>query len=226
MIVKTPGIVISYVRFKETSIIARIFTRELGLQSYVVNGVRSHKNSGKMALYQPMTLLDLVVYKNDRKAIQRISECRCEYPYQNIPYDMKKSAVLMFSAELLGKTVTEENLEDAEKYDFVRQFLIRLDESTEGAEHYPVYFGLHLSRFVGFEIETGRQLIAETVFLNSTRMQSMAEYFDVLLQQEVPRDTTIELRREALSCLLEYYDTHLDGFRHMKSVQVLKQLFS
>lgn len=227
MLVKTTGIVISYVRFKETSIIVKIFTRMLGLQTYIVNSVRSRKNSGKMALYQPMTMLDLVVYKNERKAIQRISECRCDYPYQTVPYDMNKSAVLMFSAELLGKTITEENLEDIEKFDFIREFLIRLDETPDGTEHYPLYFGLHLSRFAGFEIESGRQLMNDSLFFESDRKQDMAIYLDALLhEQPVPSDTSIELRREALSCLLKYYDNHLEGFRNMKSVQVLKQLFS
>ena len=41
MLRKTQGIVLSYIKYKDSSIIVRIFTRELGLKGYVVNGARS-----------------------------------------------------------------------------------------------------------------------------------------------------------------------------------------
>jgi len=41
MIFKTRGIVFRFTKFKETSIIVTIFTEVFGLQSYIVNGVRS-----------------------------------------------------------------------------------------------------------------------------------------------------------------------------------------
>ncbi len=37
MLIKTRGIVLSYLKYRETSIIARVYTERLGVQSYVVN---------------------------------------------------------------------------------------------------------------------------------------------------------------------------------------------
>ena len=57
MLTKTRGIVLVFIRYKESSIIARIYTKDLGLRSYIVNGVRSIKTS-KIAFFQPLTVLD------------------------------------------------------------------------------------------------------------------------------------------------------------------------
>ena len=72
----TRGIVIRTVRYGETSVIVNIYTELFGLQSYIVNGVRtnSKKGHGKGNSFQPAAILDLVVYHNEIKNLQRIKE--------------------------------------------------------------------------------------------------------------------------------------------------------
>ena len=69
MIHKTKGIVIRVVKYGETSVIVSIYTELFGIQSYIVNGVRtsSKKASGKASQFQPAAILDLVVYHNELK---------------------------------------------------------------------------------------------------------------------------------------------------------------
>ena len=43
MVSKTNGIVLNYIKYKETSIISKIYTKEFGLKSYLINGVRTKK---------------------------------------------------------------------------------------------------------------------------------------------------------------------------------------
>src|SRR6188768_3165830 len=96
MLHKTRGIVFRFTKYGETSIIVNIFTELFGMQSYIVNGVRSKSSKNKIALYQPLTLLDLVVYHRDNANILRIKEIKCLYPYQFIPMDVRKSTIAMF----------------------------------------------------------------------------------------------------------------------------------
>ena len=102
---KTKGIVLRTVRYGETSIIVAIFTELFGVQSYLVNGVRvsSNKGMGKATLFQPAAILDLVVYHNELKQLQRIKEFRWGHLYHNILSDVKKNAVALFMVELLTK---------------------------------------------------------------------------------------------------------------------------
>lgn len=223
---KTRGIVLSSVKFKETSIIVKVFTEDLGLQTYIVNGVRSSRGHSKIALYQPLVLLDLVVYKNEQKDIQRISECKCEFAYHSIPMDMKKSAVAMFWAEILNKTIREDGHPEREKFAYIRDSLIDLDRTTKGIDNYPISFPIGLCRYLGFEIESGTAL-SEDHFVGDPRTQAgLSAYFDQVLQGNVDQTCDPAVKRQALVCLINYYTEHFEGFGKVKSVSILKQLFS
>ena len=203
----------------------KIFTEEFGLQSYLVNGVRTSRGHAKIALYQPLTLLDLVVYKKEQKTLQRISECKCEIPYKSITSDIRKSAVVMFWAELLNKTITDEGLEDREKYRFIRELLLELDGSTEGIENYPVRLAVGLCRYLGFEIESA-DTIADHMMVGNVIEEELCAYIDTVINQGVIEKTSNQLRRKALDSLMSYYNLHLDRFTKMKSTIILKQVFS
>src|SRR6185295_19629798 len=92
---KTRGIVLRTVKYGETSLIITIFTELFGVQSYLVNGVRksTKKGSGKANLFQPAAILDMVVYHNELKNLQRIREFRWGFLYSHILSDVKKNAV-------------------------------------------------------------------------------------------------------------------------------------
>ena len=68
MIQTTKGIVLRSVKYGETSLVVTIFTELFGLQSYLVNGVRtaSKKGSSKSAMFQPSAILELVAYHTPR----------------------------------------------------------------------------------------------------------------------------------------------------------------
>ena len=73
---KTKGIVLRTVKYGETSVIVTIFTELFGIQSYLVNGVRTStkKGTGKAMLFQPSAILDMIVYHNELKQLQRIKD--------------------------------------------------------------------------------------------------------------------------------------------------------
>ena len=78
MITKTRGIVLNYIKYGDTSIICKIYTEQFGLQSYIINGIRKSK-SKNIGLYQPLNILDLVVYHKKTSGLQRIKESKLDY---------------------------------------------------------------------------------------------------------------------------------------------------
>src|SRR5215475_14857843 len=105
MVHKTKGIVLRTVKYGETSLIATLYTELFGIQSYMVSGVRTSakKGPGKANLFQPAAILDLVVYHNELKQLNRIKEFKWFYLYKNIFSDVPKNAVSLFMVELLTK---------------------------------------------------------------------------------------------------------------------------
>ena len=222
MVHKTRGVVFRFTRYGETSIIVSIFTELFGLQSYIVNGVRSSTARNKIALYQPLTLLDLVVYHRPNANINRIKEIRCLYPYQSITSDVRKSAIALFLNELMNKTIKEES-HAGELCSFVISSLIVLDTIDQRAENFHLLFMIKLSRLLGFgafnvnEVLGVRVVDEETDKLIETMLS--AAYDDPLVISNMKR-------REILDLLIKFYSDHLENLGEMRSLHVLREVLS
>src|SRR5215813_15284444 len=141
---KTKGIVLRAVKYGDTSLIVAIFTELFGIQSYLVNGVRAStkKGSGKANLFQPAAILDLIVYHNELKNLQRIKEFKWDHLYQHIFFNVLKNAVALFMIELLQKCLKQPEA-NADLYHFIEDAFIYLDEADETVvANYPLFFAL------------------------------------------------------------------------------------
>src|SRR3712207_1239703 len=144
MVHKTKGVVLRTVKFGETSIVATVFTELFGLQSYLVNGIRqvSKKGTAKGAYFQPGSMLELVVYKNEFKNLQRIKEYKWSYLYQHLFSDIFKNAVALFAIELLNKCLKEPEPNN-ELFYFIEDALLHLDEATPAVTaNFPLFIAL------------------------------------------------------------------------------------
>ncbi len=221
MLHKTRGVVLSYLKFKESSIIVKIFTERFGLQSYVVNGVRSAKSRQKMGLFQPLTLVDMVVYHKGDGKLTRISEIRCAIPFRSIPFDLKKITLAIFLAEMLEKVLKEEE-ENTKQFEFLTVSLCTLDELEEGYQNFHLHFLLQLTRYLGFFPESLQNFYFEA----HTRPLSEEhdQLLDAMLQQVryglLPMRATI--RRELLQQIIDFYEGNLGGMGPVKSLTVLQ----
>lgn len=229
MLKKTEGIVISSIRFKDTSIIVRIFTREFGLKSYIVNGVRSKGAKSKAALYQPMTILDLVVYEKEKSGLQRISEAKIGIPFTLIPFEFARSGVAMFMAEVTGKSIYD-NYQNEWLFDFLRESLIQLDQKEAQIKHFPLAFLVHLARFLGFGPDQANEFFEESRSLPFTKEEipEVKDYIDQLLVEsyQCKIQPGIQVRRQLLDYFLEFYNEQLDKASPWKSIGILRQLIN
>lgn len=227
MLKKTAGIVISYIKYRETSIIVRIFTRELGLKSYIVNSVRTAKSRSKIALYQPLSLLDLVVYDKENASLNRISEVKLSYAFQRIPFDFYRSGVAMFMGEVVGKAIYD-NYQNASLFDYLDKAIHDLDGEGLNLSTYPHVFLLQLSQFLGFSPADAAEFYEQLQQGVGSLSVSLEErvYFDQLLESDFNSSTKIpgSVRRKLMDHLLLFYKVHLDTFSEIKSVKVLMQM--
>ncbi|NJM24223.1 MAG: DNA repair protein RecO [Bacteroidia bacterium] len=220
MLSKTRGIVFRFVRYGDTSIIVNIFTEVHGMQAYIVNGVRSKTGKGRIALFQPLTLLDMVVYHRHQANINRIKEVKCYYPYHSIPIDIRKSSIAIFLNEMLNKTVKEESQTDS-LFEFLSSSLEMLDRMQDHFENFHLVFLFKLSRYLGFGAHNVNEVLGP-------RMASPAEekLLEQLIQSDyaAPIEVSSAQRRVLLELVLKFYADHLDSLGEIKSVQVLKEV--
>jgi DNA repair protein RecO (recombination protein O) len=198
-----------------------IFTEMFGLQSFIVNGVRSASSkSNKIALYQQLTLLDLVVYHRENANINRIKEIKCVHPYHTIPLDVRKSSIAMFIGEVLNKSVKEETHAGA-VFGFIFNSLVTLDMIEDGVENFHLLFLLQLSRYLGFGAHKAMEVVGARGASPDIEM-----VLELLLASDftnMPR-LTHQQRSATLDLLVKFYADHIDSFSDMKSVAVLAEV--
>ena len=243
MIHKTKGIVLRTVKFGETSVIVSMYTELFGIQSYIVNGVRisSKKGAGKANLFQPAAILDLVVYHNELKNIQRLKEFRWGYIYKHLFFDVIKNSVALYMIELLQKTLKQPE-PNPDLFHFIEDAFLHLDISDETVvANYPLFFALQLSGFYGFRFSDS--YIVKNHFLDLQEGEFVTDqpshsYFieadhsfitSQLLKVMQPHELSqIRLNKETRRVLLQayqlFYALHIQDFGTMKTLPVLQEV--
>lgn len=219
----------SYIKYSESSIIVRIFTRDFGLKSYIINGARSKSAKSKMAFYQPLTLLDLVIYDKEGGNLNRISEAKLMMPFQLVPFDFLRSGIAMFMAEVMGKSVFE-GYQNEEFFDFLESTIRLLDEKETTLVHFPLVFLWESSKYLGFAPEDSESFFMELKQYpqGPDVMEEEKDYLKSIISQSfLCSDTSpSKIRRNMLDHFLLFYGNHLDLAYDWKSVKVLRQMMS
>jgi DNA repair protein RecO (recombination protein O) len=242
---KTKGLVLRTVKYGETSVIVTVFTELFGIQAYLVNGVRTStkKGTGKANLFQPAALLDLIVYHNELKHLNRIKEFKWSHLYQHIYSDVPKNAVSLFMVELLTKCLKQPE-PNQELFDFVEDVFIKLDESSGTVmANLPLFFALHLPFHFGFRITDNYSdrfpyldlqegsFVAEQPrhphFLEDKQAAVVSQLLKVMRPEELA-DIKLhhDFRRNLLHVCETYYTLHIPEFGAMRSLPVLREILS
>lgn len=234
MLHKTLGIVLKTIPFRESSVVATIYTEKFGRQSYLINSVRTSKGGGKAALLQPLTILDLVVYKHEQKKLERISEMKPAFHFRQIHFDVVKNTIAFFIAELLYKAIHEDE-NHQELFDWVASQLYYLDESNQISASFHLQFMIDLCKHLGFyphilpddanlyfDMQNG---------ISTDEIPSHLHYLKgddfVLIKKMLLNAETINnrfQRKRILQILTEYFALHIPGFGKLKSPDVLESV--
>ncbi|HXH18686.1 MAG TPA: DNA repair protein RecO [Chitinophagales bacterium] len=233
MLYKTKGVVLHTIKFTESSIITKIYTEAFGLQSYLVNNVRSSGKS-RASLFGPVNILDLEVYRRENKNLQRLREFRAAHIYKTVHSDVLKSSIALFIAEVLYKCIREEEA-NPEMYHFIERSLIALDESPEADNNFHLFFLLALAKHLGFspgrnsdsknawfDLKEGR-FVSELPEHKYLITQPHVSYLENLLSGNSPVQMKADERSFLLEKILIYYALHLHGFRKVSSHRVLHE---
>ena len=223
MIIKTEGIVINYIKYKESSIIIKILTEDYGFQSFLLNGVRSVRSKKSIGFFQSLNILELVAYKSPKADIYRLNEVKILHLTPSFHMNLKKSTIVMFCTELLSKTLFHERSENRDLYQFLKSEIIFFDQLKEEFESFHVYFSIKYARYLGFFIQSVERLLPFKENLSSP----LYIYLNNIIRSEryTNEPTTGTLRSKALKHIINYYGLHVENFGEIKSLKVLSQVF-
>ncbi len=239
MIEKTEGIVLHSLKYGETSLIVRIYTRRHGLQSFLFRGVRQARAKTRLNLLQPLSLVNLVYHHKTRGGLQHVREISGAGLLSGIPSDPGKTAVALFMAEVLSRVLKEQTA-NPPLFDFLWQSIGTLDCTSGKIGGFPLIFLMQLSKFLGFQPRNNhsalnpyfnlREGLFEPLYpgeengLDPILSQHLSHLIPLSLQDLDELSIPLAERRLLLSKIIDYYRHHLEGMPALRAHLVLESV--
>ena len=232
MIAKTKAIILRNTNYSESSIISKMYTREFGVRSYILQSVRKGKSAVRPSMIQPLSIVEMDVYQKPNMKLGRVKELKNTPLLVNIQDDMLRKSIALFYIEVINCCVTEEHCEE-DLFDFLENEILSLEKTTV-LSNLPILFLLSLSSFLGVQPQglygpsTQYLSIQEGVFVPQEGLDTLTEieskFISLLLHSKDKVLGNAALRKQALKQLIRYYQHHVIKNKEIKSVDILSEL--
>ena len=230
---KSRAIALSYIKQGESSIIAKIFTEEKGLQNFIAKGVRAKKSKKKLGFFQPLQLLSINATYLPKNNLQYLSEIILEREQMPKGIDMTKNFLYIFVAEVVSKVLLETE-KDKTLFQFVWELKSSLDSTAEIDSNFPLIFLIRLSEYLGFspshQQKDGDYFNMELgEFTNSVQQthhyikKENTSYLKKLLQN-IEISIPYQNRNQMLLSLIQYYRLQHHELKNMTSHLIIGSL--
>ena len=240
MKVKTNGIFLKSQKYTEDKLICTVFTHDFGKISFLVQGVGSVRKKAITALFQPLFLLNFEVNYKPSRDLQSIGAVSPLFIYTSIPYNIAKSTVILFLAEILFKILHDNEKNDA-LYLFTETSLRYFDAIESDYQNFHLQFLLQLLKYTGFYPENNFSDISTWFDMQKGRFTQEkpahknyidyphSYYFQQFLNDGFSYSSTVQVngntRNALLHKIVDYYFLHYGQLTEIKSLLVLQSVF-
>ena len=238
-IINSKAIVLSSLKYGDTSLIVKCFTLKEGIKTYLIKGVlKSKKGKLKAAYFQPLTQLIVEANHNNKGNLNSLKEVHVIHPYSDIYNNIFKQSIVLFLSDILSSCIQEEE-ENIPLFSFIETSMIWLDTHNH-ISNFHLLFLLNLSKYLGFYPDVSAidspyfNLIEGCFEKRSYGKETISNnnlfQFKKLLGTNFDNVDSIKYskgeRQQVLGIIIRYFELHLDGFRRPKSLEVLETVFS
>ncbi|CAI8350735.1 MAG: DNA repair protein RecO [Flavobacterium sp. SCGC AAA160-P02] len=237
-VVSSKAIVISTIKYRDSSLIVKLYTKEVGLVSYILKGIlKSKKGRLKTAYFLPLTQLTIIANHQEKRSLQNLKEAQVINVYKSIHTSIVKQSVVLFLSEILGSAIQEQENNNL-LYDYIERSLIWLD-THQHISNFHLLFLLNLTKFLGFYPDLSKPNkngfhLKEGVFTDELGNNNIVVGHELiqlkkLLGIHFDKVDSITFskteRQKLLHLLIRYFELHLAGFKKPKSLTVLETVY-
>jgi DNA repair protein RecO (recombination protein O) len=241
MISKTQGIVLHHFKYDDSSLIATIYTGAYGRKSFLVRGAFKPKSKIRASLFLPLNLVELDLNISSKRELQRIKDISASPVLMSIHNQYHKQAITYFIAEVLYKTIREEETNKG-LFEYLYHSILYFDTRESDISNFHLVFLTHLSRYLGFfplnnysetcnifDALNGCFVTSANQNYHSYSIQ-ISEKLHFLMNLNFENAQMLSLNRiermELLNILLDYLGLHLHCELNIQSLKVLKEIFN
>ena len=235
----TSAIVLSKIRYKDNDIIVKLYTKEYGAISFIVKGQQnSKKNKIKFVYFQELTILEIQFNYNSKRDLQYIKDIEIKHNYMSSHSDLVKASVIIFLSEVLSNIIIYQKRE-TQLYNYIEQSLIWYD-TNKFNPYFHMIFLLELTRYLGFypdtlnnnfkyfNLEEGAYEKSKTSKYSITgdSLNLLNQILGIKFDSNPLPTLNSNDKMEVLNIILVYYKLHNNNFKSIKSLEIIKNIFS
>lgn len=238
---KTRAIVLHTIHYNDESIIANLLTADQGCVGMMVRISRSKRAAVKHSLFQPLMILDIEWNHKPKASLQRPQMVQAVYPFTSLPFSPTKMGIGLFVAEVLYHAVKNEPDTHA-IFEYTMRSIEWFDMCEDGFANFHLVFLLHLTHFLGFmpnayEARPGyyfdlrgacftRQQPPHPDFLSPTDASLVPKILRMRYSNMRFFHFSGAERSRLLRHIETFYRLHIAGFPELKSLDVLREVWS
>ncbi|MFL2642929.1 MAG: DNA repair protein RecO [Flavobacteriales bacterium] len=235
----TSAIVLSKIRYKDNDIIVKIFTREYGAISFIVKGsAKSKKSKIKFVYFQELTIVNIQFNFNPNRNLQYIKDLEIKHHYSSSHTDLVKTSVIIFLSEMLSNIITHQKKE-VELYDYIEESLIWYDTNHLNS-YFHLIFLLELTKYLGFypdisdnhlpyfNLEEGIYESSKTskYSIKDVNLNLFNNILGIKFDSNHLLALNSEEKMEVLNIIITYYKLHINNFKGLKSLDIIRNTYN
>jgi len=241
MVFSTKGIVLHRFKYSDNKTIVKIYTEEFGMQSYLIYGASSKKAKQILSILQPLFLVDMQVYHNEKKDLQKIKEISNSYPFKSIPFNIYKNSIGLFLSEFLMKVLNESDGDNKDLFKFLFKAIKTFDTEKEYFVNFHIIVLFMITELLGispnnnfsegkniFDLTAGKFITGIPIhknYLNVKQSDVFYKLFSYNLDNFQELKINNSERRILLNTLTKFYTIHLGKPGNLQTLKVLQEIF-
>ncbi len=226
-------IVLSSLKYGETSLIVKAFTYQFGVLGFMLKGVRKRRR-GIVALYQPASVLEANIMYREGKSLHGINQPKHVFVAHKTSAELQRMAKALFISECLQNILIKESPNE-ELFNLSADWLSAL-EHDDSSEFHHLRFLFASLQPLGIQPRISMRPEHTQFDLREGRFSHFVEHSDVLNEEEAAlfleglkgrfNHLSSLQRWQLLHHLLNYVRVHLPWMKPIKTLDVMKQVFT
>ncbi len=246
MHIVTDAIVLQTLSYSNSSLIARLYTREQGQVSVMAKGARRAKNPTG-ALLEPLNILQVSYAFRENRNIQTLTEASMQQVFSRIRENMSKLTLSLTMAEILDKT--SQNLDpNPILYRLITEVIRKMNEPEDIHWQLFWFFLMQMAIRSGFKPDVSRCSLCDTsltegildtvtgmvgcteclsdgdIPVNYRQLKTLRQLQKIHLADTYRIQTDPQDQKGITLFLLKFLQYHMDGIEKVKSLKMLDKL--
>lgn len=215
MVHHTRLIILNTTKIGERSLVLHALSPDWGRRSFIT----SVPKGGRMALFQPLNILDAEITENPKSDLWRVHGLSAVHALAGIRTSAAKNAMTLFMSEVLWRTIRDGAREEG-LFEWCERSVLTLDALEGDYANYHLRFLLELAATLGFSPSLEDLAPFAETHLDDVRALVQSDFGACML---VPLNG--EARSEIAEILLRYLSYHTETRIEARSLRVLRELF-